>query len=388
MKKNYMQISNTPNDQKDSETRVYVPMHRVHHYFLLVAGGILLVAGIFGTVMVNIGYTEDITRETQEITSGVIADTQAHYEKKKLWQRNAEPAHPGVIIAVGDIMLDRGVRGRIMNASKGKGDWAFPFMHMEEILRDADLSFANMESVISERGTDSGKKFSFRVPPDVAPVLADVGFDVLSIANNHTYDWGAEAQCDTATILFESNIAAIGAGCNRTQAEQEFTTEIANTRVGFLAYTEFYTSATATENRPGFAQFQLQHMIDRTEELRNEGVEVVMVSLHWGIEYRNRSSTAQQELAHALIEGGVDVVIGHHPHVDQEIERYGDGWIIYSLGNFVFDQSWSEETMEGMLAKILVADGSVIDIEPHLFTLNRDFQPQIPETLRVSAMEE
>ena len=102
-----------------------------------------------------------------------------------------------------------------------------------------------------------------------------------------------------------------------------------------------------------------------------------MVSMHWGAEYKARATDVQVELGQKIIDMGADVIIGHHPHVDQEIERYGGGWIIYSLGNFIFDQSWSENTMEGLLAEIQIQNSRVYDVKPIPIQLNENYQPYI-----------
>ena len=110
---------------------------------------------------------------------------------------------------------------------------------------------------------------------------------------------------------------------------------------------------------------------------KQEEVDLVFVSIHWGEEYVDRAPERIVKIGHALVDAGVDVIIGHHPHVDQEVERYGEGWIIYSLGNFIFDQSWSENTMEGLLANIKVQDGRVYDIVPQKIQLNKNYQPEL-----------
>ena len=99
--------------------------------------------------------------------------------------------------------------------------------------------------------------------------------------------------------------------------------------------------------------------------------------MHWGEEYQHRATDLQVQMGHELIEAGADVIIGHHPHVDQEIERYKNGWIIYSLGNFIFDQSWSEETMEGLMAEIQIQNKRVYDIISKKIQLNNNFQPEL-----------
>jgi len=283
-------------------------------------------------------------------------------------------------IVGGDIMLDRGVEVRVKNPNIGNGDWTFPWHDIAPIFRDADLAFGNLEGALSDIGKDGGKKYSFRFPVEAREGLTYAGFDLVSLANNHMLDWGYGALCDSVENVKEVGIGVVGAGCNEDEAEAPYIAEFGDTRVAFIAFTEFYQGAVGTDTRPGITNYNTKHMIETIQDLKNnQGIDIVMLSMHWGIEYKERSSSAQQELAHKLIDAGLDVLIGHHPHVPQEIERYGDGWVIYSLGNLVFDQSWSEATMKGLIADIQIQNGRVYDITPIPIQLNENYQPRVVE---------
>lgn len=286
--------------------------------------------------------------------------------------RHQEPDIYSILLG-GDIMLDRGVESKIMAAG---GDYSYPFMNINSVIREATVAFANVESAVSDRGVDSGKPYSFRIPSLAAQAIADSGLDVVSIANNHSLDWGYDALCDTVNNLQAVGLKTAGAGCNESQAERSATISLPDgTQIAILAYTEFYAGAYAVGDHPGFSHYDLDNMQQSIIRERAAGADLVLVSLHWGIEYKPRSNEAQQTLAHILIDSGADMIIGHHPHVPQEIERYGDGWIVYSLGNFVFDQSWSEETMRGLLVRVSVQSGEITDVAPLPILLNSEFQP-------------
>lgn len=281
------------------------------------------------------------------------------------------------VVVGGDLMFDRGVEAGLKKNEKG---YDFLFEYVSDYLNEADLVFANLEGSMSDIGTDTGKKYSFRFEPAAAPAMSLAGFDVLSLANNHMLDWGRDSLCATIQHLKDSNLNYVGAGCDGTEAEAPYITTLGNTKIALLAYTEFYKGAHATDDRAGMSHYDMGLIAERVQDLKeNQGVDVVMVSMHWGEEYLNRAPERIVDLGQEFVDMGVDVVIGHHPHVDQEIERYGDGWIIYSLGNFVFDQSWSEETMQGLLAEIKVQNKRVYDIVPVPIQLNNVFQPQIIE---------
>lgn len=281
----------------------------------------------------------------------------------------------------GDMMLDRGVEGKTM--SEGAGDWTFPFQLIAPTIQEADLAFANLEGSLSDVGADGrGGKLSFRFNPASASGLQYAGFDVLSLANNHILDWGRASLCATPKNLASVGIASVGAGCNREEAERPFITELGNTKMAVLASTVFYKGAHATETQAGIRELNNESILAQVRDLKeNQGVDLVFLSMHWGEEYKTRSTKEQQDFAHVMLDGGIDVIIGHHPHVPEEIERYGKGWIIYSLGNLVFDQHISEETMGGMMANIKIQNKKILDIEPFHITINKSYQPFVDEVL-------
>lgn len=282
------------------------------------------------------------------------------------------------IILGGDIMLDRGVEARIKNLGK---TYDFPFEEIQPVLSQADLVFANLEGSMSSVGADTGKEFSFRFEPIAASAIKNAGIDIVSLANNHMLDWGRESLCETTRNLDSVLVRYVGAGCNSVSAEAPAVFNLGNSKVAFLAYTEFYKGAHATDERAGMSEFNMSKITERIKNLKQqEGIDIVMVSMHWGEEYKPRANDFQVTTGQALIDAGADVIIGHHPHVDQEIERYKDGWIIYSLGNFVFDQSWSKETMEAILAQVKIQNKHIIDLRALPFVINNNFQPSLELT--------
>ncbi len=315
----------------------------------------------------------DKHQQTQEVDE--LKNAIARLERELQEREAREKVY--TMVAGGDLMLDRGVEAKIKKLGK---DYDFAFDKVRDYLKSADLVFANLEGSLSDVGADLGSVYSFRFEVAVAQALADAGIDVVSLANNHMLDWGRASLCATTTNLRNVSIDFVGAGCNSAEAERPHMTTLGNTRIAFLAYTEFYKGAHATASKAGMSEYDMEKITARIAALKQEpNVDIVMVSMHWGEEYQNRATDAQVRLGQRLVDAGADVVIGHHPHVDQEIERYGDGWIIYSLGNFVFDQSWSEETMQGLLAEIHIQDGKILDVVPKPIQLNAHYQPYLVE---------
>lgn len=346
-------------------------------------GGIVILVLLF-TSFVLWKQSQGMQFEISNIKSQILKrdetllETKSQYEQELLSaeellkeRREAEKVH--TMLVGGDVMLDRGVEAKI---DAHGGDYSFPFELIRDYLKSADISFVNLEGSISNIGSDTGKKYSFRFDPQSAPALAHAGVDIVSLANNHALDWGRESLCATIDYLNEQHIAFVGGGCNSNQSEAAYEFLLGDTSVALVAFTEFYQGAHATETKPGISKYDEQYILGRVDKLR-QSHDIVMVSMHWGTEYEPRANDYQTRFAHEMIDAGADVIIGHHPHVPEEVERYGAGWIIYSLGNFVFDQSWSTETMQGLLAEIKIQNKKVIDIVPVPIQLNNNFQPYV-----------
>lgn len=327
---------------------------------------------VFVTTQKTVNDVAGVDAMNQALTSARARTLQEYKQEIAALEESHKIYH---ILAGGDVMLDRGVESKILGV--GQGDWTFPWQNIAEDFRNADIAFANLEGSMSNVGADTGKKYSFRFNTDAVEGLQYAGLDVLSLANNHMLDWGRDSLCETTKNLDAADIGYVGAGCNGEQAHRPYITNLGDTTVAFLAYTTFYEGAHATEDRPGMTKLDRQEMKQTITDLKASGIDVVLLSMHWGIEYDTRSNKQQQDFAHELVDAGLDVLIGHHPHVAQEIERYKNGWIIYSLGNLVFDQYFSEETMQGLLADIQIQNGRVYDIQPKKIQLNGDYQPAI-----------
>ena len=288
------------------------------------------------------------------------------------------------ILFVGDIMLNRGVE--YMIDKEGGEDFKFPFLKIAEDLKKADLLFGNLEGVISDKGYNVGSKYSFRVEPDAINGLVFAGFDIVSLANNHALDYTREALEDCFLILKEAGINHVGAGLNEEEAFSLVVKEINNStgtsqvKVGFLAYTNLGPITwKATKINSGIAWIDKESIekIKKDVESAKKEVDILAISLHAGKEYSLEPDEFQVFFAKTVIDAGADLVIGHHPHVVQPIEKYKNGWIFYSLGNFIFDQDFSEETMQTQIIKVLIKNGEIEKVTPIDVKLNAFFQPYI-----------
>ncbi len=267
-----------------------------------------------------------------------------------------EPSYNVSLLAVGDVMLARKV-DRLMRAN---GD-NYPFEKVAPYLRAADITFGNLESPLSDRGTPMpGKGIQFRARPEMAFRLDDAGFDVLSLGNNHSFDYDEPAFLDTMESLRRVGIEPVGGGTNIAEARKPVIIEKNGIKVGFLAYTiyadiyfdaQYRRAFQATAGQSGVVPLQ-QDLILEDLALLKPQVDISILSLHWGTEYNVIPDPSQRDLARALVEGGADVILGHHPHVIQGLEKYQGSLIAYSLGNFIFDQNQSVKTRQGLMLQL------------------------------------
>ncbi len=287
-----------------------------------------------------------------------------------------EPIQPIKMIFTGDIMLNRGVETSVQK--NYGGDFSKLFEKVSWF-SNADIVFGNLEGPVSDVGNNVGSKYSFRMDPVVIPTLANLGFNVLSFANNHVGDWNVTAFNDTLRRLSESNIAIVGAGNNTTDAEQVRIIEKSGVKIGFLGFTDVGPNwMVAKENSAGIL---LASNPQRTEIITNakSQVDFLIVSYHWGEEYVP-FNTQQKTLAESSIDAGADMIIGHHPHVIQDYTTYKEKPIFYSLGNFIFDQHFSPETMRGLIVSATL-DPETKDLSTiELFTSEQDKTYKIIET--------
>lgn len=260
----------------------------------------------------------------------------------------AKPSQKLLIAAVGDIMLDGSAR-EIMR----REGYAYAFNGTREWLQRADIAFGNLEGPLTRRGVPAeDKKYLFRSPPDeVVKSLADAGFDVVSLANNHSLDYGAEGLSDTIAALDKGGIRHVGAGDDLRQARQSTIIVRNGLRVAFLGYSlTFPEEFWAGRNRPGTAFGHKDHIVDDVKKARTEA-DIVVVSFHWGRESTTELRPYQTWLGREAIDAGAALVIGHHPHILQAVERYKDGVILYSMGNFAFG-SYSQKARHSAFAEI------------------------------------
>lgn len=283
------------------------------------------------------------------------------------------PPKEASMLFAGDVMLSRSV-GALM-AEKNNYKW--PFELISDFLSNADFAFVNLETPISNRGIKVGSIYSFRSDPRVIEGLTYAGVDLVSVANNHAWDYGREAFVDTLDYLSVASISYVGGGRSYEEAHAGVIKTIGNTEVGFLAYTNLLPkSLSATKDGAGVAIYDKAQMVQDVTALKAVS-DIVVVSFHWGEEYQQTHNALQEQIAHDSIDAGADLIIGHHPHVVQDVGEYKGRFIVYSLGNFVFDQNFSTETMSGLVVRVRLKDNQISGLDKIPVHISKQYQPSL-----------
>lgn len=234
------------------------------------------------------------------------------------------------IIAFGDVMLGRYVRTLM---DKNGKDYVFSGLDWENMTADYDVVHANLEGPINGKGKSGGTVMNFAFNQDVGPFLKEKGFTVVSIANNHALDAGWDARNETMDVLSNSGVGFCGHPTEAALDSVYFGEADSGTKYAFVCFHD------------------VGNILDKDAALElikkvKPDVDYLIVSIHWGIEYKNTASKRQVELGHGFVDAGADFVIGHHPHVVENFEIYNGVPIFYSLGNFIFDQYWAQSVQK------------------------------------------
>jgi poly-gamma-glutamate capsule biosynthesis protein CapA/YwtB (metallophosphatase superfamily) len=278
------------------------------------------------------------------------------------------------VTAVGDIMLARGLGERIRT-----GEDAHPFSAVGHLLTDADLTLGNLESALGEGGQAEDKGYTFLAPPEAAATLGLAGFDVLSLANNHAMDYGAQTLLQAIALLEKHDISTVGAGANSAQAYTPLLKDMTTGSIAILAFVDVPVEVrgfdtriwSAQETKTGVAWANAGQM-QSAIALARESADFTIVLLHSGYEYISAPSPPQQAAARLAIDAGADLVIGHHSHVLQGVEYYADGVIIYGLGNFAFEDGG---VLESGLMNIWIDSEGIRSLEFIPLLVGQDGRP-------------
>jgi poly-gamma-glutamate capsule biosynthesis protein CapA/YwtB (metallophosphatase superfamily) len=247
---------------------------------------------------------------------------------------------------------------------------------VRDYLSGADLTLANFENPVIRASVYHPDATTFTGDLRLMPELDQAGIDGVTLGNNHILDAGTEGLEETMGHLDDAGIAHAGAGMDLAQARKPMIFDVGGTKIGVLSYMGVpnYDWAWATASAPGTAPL-LQNLMEEDIKRLRPKVDLVVVSPHWGIEYLATPEPEQVELAHAAVDAGADVFIGGHAHWPKGIEMYKGKPIYYGVGNFLLDQSWSEETSTGIFADVTLYGDTVVQTRPVPFIMLDRAQP-------------
>ncbi|MCZ7393346.1 MAG: CapA family protein [Candidatus Methanoperedens sp.] len=274
-------------------------------------------------------------------------------------------------MAVGDIMLgDHPIcLGHGVGSVIKKEGPEYIFDNVSDVLKKADITFGNLESVLSDIGIDYGNYNTIQLRGAETSVngLLHAGFDVLSIANNHILEHGENSLIRTKKLLSDNGILAVGVSENKRKSREPVIFVRNGISFGFLAYCLV---------RDKTAYCSVEDSQDMISDIRKakDNIDILIVSLHWGKEFVRKPSPEQFSLAHRIIDAGANLVLGHHPHVLQGVETYNEGMIVYSLGNFVFDM-WQRKMRESMIFSCRFSKNGIVDFKIMPVYINDFYQP-------------
>ncbi|MDQ2774874.1 MAG: CapA family protein [Acidobacteriota bacterium] len=251
------------------------------------------------------------------------------------------------LLFAGDVMFSRGVRQEILAAH----DSALPFRKLAPMMSAADITFINLETPFSDKGPYYPGGLIFHAAPDMIAGLELAGVDIVSTANNHSRDCGPHGVEFTVSWLRSHGILPLGSSESADTTHQGVVIQRKGVRFGFLGYTFDQQNGNWRDIDDRIAMADPAVMTRDVAALRPR-VDVVIVSMHSGIEYKPKPTATQIAFAHAAIDAGAKLVVGHHPHVIEPEESYRGGLIFYSLGNFIFDQYQREQTQHGEMVEI------------------------------------
>lgn len=263
-------------------------------------------------------------------------------------QTASPPARELSLYAVGDIMLDRKVGERIREVG-----CAALIEDLAPELARADITFGNLESALASTGSHAPSDCIFRADPKTVKVLTLGSFDVVSFANNHCLDPGREAYLQTLKHLKAAGITYVGAALERGHASWPRVLTVRGLRVGFQAFTDLDFAHGSDAKVPS----DLARHQELLRQAKNK-CDLLIVSYHWGTEYASKPTSRQKAVAHAAVEAGADAILGHHPHVMEGVEFYRGKPVLYSMGNFIFDQRDAPDgRMESAIFKLCYREG-------------------------------
>jgi len=292
---------------------------------------VLILIVIVVSLIIFVGsLKEEKNKETKEPINNIV-------EEKPIEKKIS-------LVAVGDVLIHESVYLDAL-MEDGTYDFSHMFKEIEPILQNYDLKFCNQESTIGGNYLGISGYPNFNSPDEIGDEIVNIGFNMISLANNHVMDKGEDAVLYSNSYWKSKNVITAGSYSNMEEMTKEKIYETNNIKYAFLSYTTVLNKKTSKEYLVN--QYSDEKVKQDIEKIKDK-VDLIIVSMHWGDENENYPNYEQKRIAQYLSSLGVDLIIGHHPHVVQPITYINDTLVIYSLGNFISNQLYLDK-LEGKI---------------------------------------
>lgn len=322
---------------------------------------IYFIAALFLTAALALGgFLYFLGKNSSEISPGIPASKILEAEPPKTSDLAAGPPSEAELLFIGDIMMDRWIR-----QVGEKNGYGFVFQNVDNLLESNDLAIGNLEGPITDNKSvsigsefESRNNYIFTFDPKTAQVLRDHNINLVNLGNNHILNFGEKGLEQTKNCLKDSGVDYFCAEDPRSRVY-----DLRGIKIGFVCYNQFENDA-------------YEKTIGEIGEMRKKS-DVVILYAHWGKEYETSILPIIRMLGHKFIDSGADLIIGSHPHVVQEKEEYKGKIIYYSLGNFIFDQYFDQNTTKGLAVKATIGSDNSISLQEFNVEMKNNGQTEV-----------
>lgn len=329
---------------------------------------ILIIVACFYYFKNRSDYESLVTSSRQEIEEQKQKSEEANENEK---EEEQETDATFTMAAIGDIMCHNTQYMDAYNQETGAYDFSYVFEDISFYTKTADISIGSLETTFAGEEEGYSSYPTFNTPDSLAYELKSIGLDVLSTAGNHALDKGFDGLSRTIDVLDDADIAHLGTYKSQEEQDKVLFKYVKGVKIAFINYTYGTNGITVPSDKEFCVNLIDKDLIKKHIETAKEGnADIIVACMHWGSEYKTTPSTSQTELADFLFQNGVDIVLGNHPHVLEPMEKRTitledgttkDGFIIYSLGNFIADQN-AKNTRNSVILNLTITkhtDGKV-----------------------------
>ena len=329
---------------------------------------ILIIVACFYYFKNRSDYESLVTSSRQEIEEQKQKSEEANENEE---EEEQETDATFTMAAIGDIMCHNTQYMDAYNQETGAYDFSYVFEDISFYTKTADIAIGSLETTFAGEEKGYSSYPTFNTPDSLAYELKSIGLDVLSTAGNHALDKGFDGLSRTIDVLNDADIAHLGTYKSQEEQDKVLFKYVKGVKIAFINYTYGTNGITVPSDKEFCVNLIDKDLIKKHIETAKEGnADIIVACMHWGSEYKTTPSTSQTELADFLFQNGVDIVLGNHPHVLEPMEKRTitledgttkDGFIIYSLGNFIADQN-AKNTRNSVILNLTITkhtDGKV-----------------------------